>query len=683
MFTASTLVHATFLAQAVEALLVAGLLLGFHRLYRRAYLRDWAWGWTALAVFLVAGAAGLATLPALGARHPLTLLLAVLASVAAYWNVAWLLLGCYEIVTGRPVGPPRRRLLLGGLALVGTAAALLLMEAPASPDAQFYGRVGVRALPAGLAFLGAGLLVWRSGPGHGRETVMGPRFVGAGLGLYGAAQLATFGIGLAQLARRTFFDAAAFLGLADLLLLSFIGLGMVVWLLEEERLGAVRTARQAEHRARHDPLTGLPNRRLFLDALDHALRRVSAGESPGGTVLYFDLDRFKVINESLGHAFGDRVLEGVGERLRGVLGEHETVARFGGDEFAVLLPGIADEAAAAAVARELLELLRRPVEVAGREVFVAACAGVCLYPRDGHDAHTLLKNAETALYGAKDRREGGLQVFQPKMHLEANRTLSLETRLRRALDNDELVLFYQPVLDLASDRLVGFEALLRWRLRPHRYLRPDRFLPLAEAIGLVEEFDGWALATAAAQLAQWRSQGFDRLYMAVNLSARRFENPDLPRQVGAVIAAHDLPPESLELEITETVAMRDPQSSSAVLAALKALGVRVAIDDFGTAYSSLLYLRTFPIDSLKIDRSFVAGVVDEPADQEIAASLIRLAHALGVKVVGEGVETAAQLEALRHHGCDRAQGYYLSPPTSAAECTRLLERGPWRPARAE
>jgi len=274
-------------------------------------------------------------------------------------------------------------------------------------------------------------------------------------------------------------------------------------------------------------------------------------------------------------------------------------------------------------------------------------------------------------------------VFQPKMNVEANRTLSLETRLRRALDNDELALFYQPVLDLASDRLVGFEALLRWRLRPHRYLRPDRFLPLAEAIGLVEEFDGWALATAAAQLADWRRQGFERLYVAVNLSARRFENPDLPRQVGDVIAANDLPPESLELEITETVAMRDPQASSVVLEALKRLGVRVAIDDFGTAYSSLLYLRTFPIDSLKIDRSFVAGIVDEPADQEIAASLIRLAHALGVKVVGEGVETAAQLEALRMHGCDRVQGYFLSPPTSAAECTQLLERGPWRPARAE
>ena len=540
------------------------------------------------------------------------------------------------------------------------------------------------------------MLLWRNGPHH-RQSALGPRFVGTGLALYGAAQLAAFTVGLVQLAGHTVFAAAGLLGLGDLLLLSFIGLGMVIWLLEEERLGAVRTALHAEHQARHDVLTGLPNRRRFLDILERALLDDAGhggeggrGEGVdgervqrGGAVLYFDLDRFKVINDSLGHAFGDQVLVTVGRRLSAVLGEHETVARFGGDEFVVLLPGAGDEERAAAATRELIELLRRPVKVGGREVFVGCCAGVCLYPRDGRDAHTLIKNAETALYGAKELREGGMRVFQPKMNVEANRTLSMETRLRRALENDELELFYQPVIELVSDSLVGFEALLRWRLRPHRYLRPDRFLPLAESIGLVEEFDSWALATAAAQLSRWRRGGFERLYMAINLSARRFENPDLPRRVGEVIDLHNLPPESIELEITETVAMRDPQASSLVLEALKRLGVRVAIDDFGTAYSSLLYLRTFPIDSLKIDRSFVAGVVNEVADQEIAASLIRLAHALGVTVVGEGVETVEQLEALRFHGCDRVQGYYLSPPTSAAECTRLLEQGPWRPARAE
>ena len=680
MLDHGSLVYAIFLAQAVEAILVACVLLSFHRHYRRLYLGDWAWGWWALAAYLVCGGAGLYAAGDLGALHPLPLALATLSFVAAYWHLAWLLLGCYEVTTGRTVTPRRRWWLLVGLAAVGAVSPLLLLGIPDGLSEQFYARVSVRALPTAIAFAGAGALVWGEG-GERRRRLgwgSGQRLVGAAFLAYGAAQLGAFLVGLLQLVSRTFFTAATYLGLVDLLLLSGIGLGMVIWLLEEERERAILAADQADHLVRHDPVTGLPNRRQFLDLLGAAL--AGGGE---GAVLFLDLDRFKVINDSLGHPFGDQVIERVGRRLTAMLGDGARLARFGGDEFTVLVPDVGDEAAAEGLARDMVAEVRRPFEVAGREVFVGACVGVSRYPRDGGDAESLIKNAETALYGAKASGGSGYRVFQPRMSIEVTRTLSLETRLRRALDNDELTLFYQPVLDLASDRLVGFEALLRWRLRPERYLLPDRFLPLAEAIGLVEEFDGWALDTAARQLRVWHLAGFPALYMAVNLSARRFENPDLPRQIHQVIREHDLQAASLELEITETVAMRDPRASSEVLEALKRLGVRVAIDDFGTAYSSLLYLRTFPIDSLKIERSFVRGIVDEPADQEIAASLIRLAHALGVKVVGEGVETAAQLEALRKHGCDRVQGYYLSPPTSAAECTQLLERGPWRPARAE
>lgn len=465
-----------------------------------------------------------------------------------------------------------------------------------------------------------------------------------------------------------------------------------VWRLDGQRRRAVARAHRADHRAHHDPLTGLPNQQHFVHRLGLELERVAAsrgglpglgGRSPsaaGGTLVYFDLDRFKVINDSLGHRVGDEALDLLAKRLATALGEHEMVARFAGDEFAVLLPGLEDEESAHRAAGELLELIERPLVVAGREVFITCTAGVCLYPRDGDEARDLVKAAETALHDAKEKGQGGVGVYQPRMHLEANRTLSLETRLRRALDNDELALFYQPVLDLDGDHLVGFEALMRWQIRPRRFLRPDRFLPLAESIGLVEELDGWALEEAARQLAAWRRDGFDDLYVAVNLSARRFENPRLPQRVREVLTANALPPDALELEITETVAMRDPEASCAVLEALKSQGVRVAIDDFGTAYSSLLYLRTFPIDSLKIDRSFVRGIAHELTDQEIATSLIRLAHALDVKVVGEGVETPEQLEALRSRGCDRVQGYLLSPPVEADACTGLLKQGAWYPA---
>ncbi|HMB54125.1 MAG TPA: diguanylate cyclase, partial [Thermoanaerobaculia bacterium] len=534
MLDHGSLVYATFLAQAVEAVLIACVLVSFHRHYRRLYLGDWAWGWWALAGYLVCGSAGLYAADDLGAMHPLALVLAGLAFVAAYLHIAWLLLGCYEVTTHRTVTPRRRGWLLAGLAAIGAASPLVLLGIPDGLSEQFYARVSVRALPTAIAFAGAGVLIWRQATDRRRRRGpgSGERLVGASFLAYGVAQLGAFLVGLLQLVSRTFFTAATYLGLVDLLLLSGIGLGMVIWLLEEERERATRATDHADHLTRHDPVTGLPNRRLFLDLVTAAL---ATGER--GAVLYLDLDRFKVINDSLGHPFGDQVIARVGRRLTDLLADEARVARFGGDEFTLLVPGIHDDEEAEALASELLLEVRRPLDLDGREVFVGACIGVGLYPRDGADAESLLKNAETALYGAKAAGTSGYRVFQPHMSIEVTRTLSLETRLRRALDNDELTLFYQPVLELAEDRLVGFEALLRWRLRPERYLLPDRFLPLAEAIGLVEEFDGWALETAARQLREWHQSGFPGLYMAVNLSARRFENPELPHRVHEVIRA--------------------------------------------------------------------------------------------------------------------------------------------------
>jgi len=259
--------------------------------------------------------------------------------------------------------------------------------------------------------------------------------------------------------------------------------------------------------------------------------------------------------------------------------------------------------------------------------------------------------------------------------------LSLQDRLRRAVADGELELVYEPILELASNRLVAFEASPRWRIRPEQILPIERFLPLAERMGLATELDDWALAAAAGQLRAWHDAGFPSLSVTLNVSASSFDDPDLARRVARLVAAHRLPAQAIELEVGERVAMRDPAAASGAFAALERRGVRLAIDDFGSAYSSLLYLRSFPIQTLKIDPSFVRGIVDEPADQEIAESLIRLAHALGITVVGEGVETDEQISSLRRHGCDRAQGYRISPPAPAAAATRLLQAGPWTPAR--
>lgn len=429
-----------------------------------------------------------------------------------------------------------------------------------------------------------------------------------------------------------------------------------------------RAEEEVRRLAYNDALTGLPNRLLFRDHLDLAVAQ--AQRNGGGlAVLFLDVDRFKVINDSLGHSVGDRLIREVAERLRSAVRQVDTVARWGGDEFTLLLPDVAQPVAAAKVAEKLLSTLRQPFTLDGNELFVTASMGIAVYPGDGSDAETLVKSADIAMYRAKDQGRDGYMLFTPAMNASAAERLALENSLRRALPQGELELYYQPLMELGDESAYGVEALLRWSHPERGILSPADFIPLAEATGLILPMGPWVLETACAQSQAWQRQGLGELSVAVNLSARQFQQPGLSALVRHVLKATRLPPHRLQIEITESSAMQNAATAAETLAELRALGVRVAIDDFGTGYSSLSYLQRFAIDTLKIDQAFVR---DLPREAAIATAVIAMARTLELDVVAEGVETRAQLDFLREHGCSRAQGELFSPPLNAAECAPYL-----------
>jgi diguanylate cyclase (GGDEF)-like protein/PAS domain S-box-containing protein len=427
------------------------------------------------------------------------------------------------------------------------------------------------------------------------------------------------------------------------------------------------------YQAYHDMLTGLPNRLLFNDRLELALARAIRHKESVG-VVFLDLDHFKHINDSLGHAIGDLLLQGVASRLKALVRDEDTVARLGGDEFILLVPGLAGAEDAAQLASRIQLALERPFRLRGRELYVTASLGLTLFPDDGGDLDTLVKNADLAMYRAKEEGRNTFQMFTSSLQVKARERLRLEGQLRKGLERGEFLPFYQPVLEMASGRVVGMEALARWR-RHGRVIAPNQFIPLAEETGLIVKLGERLLEMACRQTAKWRAQGFGQLKVAVNLSARQFQQQDLLEMVRSVLERTGLPPEGLELEITESTVMANVAQAAQILKSLAAMGVRLGLDDFGTGYSSLYYLKQFPISTLKIDRSFIMDIPDDPDDMAIAQAVISLARSLGLKVVAEGVETPAQLGFLRSQGCDYLQGYIFRPPLAAAHMENLLRQG--------
>ncbi len=440
-----------------------------------------------------------------------------------------------------------------------------------------------------------------------------------------------------------------------------------------------RNTRQAlvnEHQALHDSLTGLPNRALFHDRVLQAIETARRNDSQSA-VMVMDLDHFKEINDTLGHYHGDRLLQLVGQRLSSSLRAEDTVARLGGDEFAVLLPNVRDSDHALEVAHKLLGALRRSFEIDGLTLEVSGSIGIGCFPEHGEDGETLLQRADIAMYVAKAAHSGA-RLYEIEQDKHSVQRLALAGELRRAISNDELLLHYQPKIDVATGRVVGVEALCRWQHPSIGMIMPADFVPMAEHTGLITPLTKRVLELALGQIAVWREQG-NHLSIAVNLSARSFlDSQLLEEDLPALIAQHKIDPALLELEITESMIVGDPQRARAVLETLNELGVTLAIDDFGTGYSSLAYLRDLPVDEIKIDRSFVLEMQGEHSGETIVRSIIDLAHNLGLRAVAEGVEDQALLTRLTELGCDTAQGYYISRPLPAQRFEAWLESYPLR-----
>ncbi len=549
----------------------------------------------------------------------------------------------------------------------------------ASDDLSLVGRRfpdhdGIRSSLAGRVVSGTDL--GRSGPLSTRTTietvaeVYVPIFAGSGSDIIGVVQVGKAAVGLFTTIRWGTILIWG-LSLAGALALYLVLIPLLSRKAREEKLA---------HQAFHDPLTSLPNRALFMDRLAFAFARRHPKQPLVG-ILFIDLDRFKLINDSLGHQAGDRLLAAAADRLRGCVRPEDTLARLGGDEFAVLieaLPGLAD---ATAVAQRIATELRAPFDFDGREVFASASVGIALADARSGRPDELLRDADLAMYQAKKNGKARFDVFHPSMNAQALEHLELETDLRRAVEREELRLHYQPLVAPESGRIVEVEALVRWE-HPHRgLLGPGVFVPIAEETGLIVGIGDWVLREACAQARAWQARfpSEPPLMVSVNLSARQLQQADLVDRVAAALRETGLDASSVKLEITESAVIEDSETIVGRLLALKALGLRLAVDDFGSGCSSLNHLKRLPIDSVKIDRSFVEGIGRNPVDAGIVRAVVDVARTLNLTVTAEGIETPEQLAQVRALGCDRGQGFYVARPAPAELMSALLEANAMAP----
>jgi diguanylate cyclase (GGDEF)-like protein len=657
--------------QAVAAILIASIFVSLHRRYWRPFLRHWTWSWLALAAFSSFSAASRLMAATHPIDHPLRMTLSVLMGVTGYLQIAWLVLGTAELTAGTQFQKRTSRWVIVGAAVAGALLFFSFSWSAANTELVYQLRFTARRVVMSLACLFAARSIShapRIARAIGRRSVML-----AFLGL-AAHQVHYLAVVTDPDLRALHSTYSATLSLVEVVLYFALAMGLVIWLLEEERQATMDAAAKIEQIAYHDSLTGLPNRQLFLNQMGMALHRA---RRTGTTVavLFLDLDRFKVVNDSLGHAAGDLLLQTVAERIRSAVRGEDSVTRLGGDEFAVLCTDVGTPEDAVFVAERIIAAVKRPIYLEGQEVFVTTSLGISLFPADASEPEALLKNADAAMYRAKSQGRDHVERYIPELGAKALEQLGLESHLQRALENDQLVVHYQPIVDIATGRITGLEALLRWNHPERGLLLPAEFISLAEATGAIVPMGEWVLRQACSQVQRWRERGNPNLRAAVNLSVRQLQHPELVTRLQQMLVDTGLPANKLEIEITESIAMRSSGRAIDNLRLLKALGVRVSIDDLGTGYSSLSALRLFPIDSLKIDRSFVNGVPHNTDDSAIAAAVIALGQTLGVNVIAEGIERPEQLAFFAAHRCAEWQGYLLVSPLTAAACEELLFSG--------
>jgi diguanylate cyclase (GGDEF)-like protein/PAS domain S-box-containing protein len=432
----------------------------------------------------------------------------------------------------------------------------------------------------------------------------------------------------------------------------------------------IKAEKMVSHLADHDPLTDLPNRRFIKRYLEKYVARIDNEKKILGFLL-LDLDRFKVINDSLGHQAGDILLQAVASRLKNSDGEMNIIARIGGDEFIILIPDMAEEDEALYVCEKILKALEEPFSIYGQKFTITTSIGISMFPHHGNDLNALIKSADLAMYRSKEKGRNCYSIFSSNLKQQAIDRLDKEVLLREALENNEFIIHYQPKIDISTGNIYGMEALIRWK-KEQEILYPDSFIPIAEETGLIVPIGEWALRQACHDCFSWHKQGLTHLSVSVNLSPQQFRKNNLESVIRDALQESGLVPSALELELTESTIMQEPDNAASILNHLKALGIKISIDDFGTGFSSLSYLKQFPIDILKIDKSFVMNLEWDEANASIATAVISLAHNLNLKVVAEGIETEEQLQFLKEHQCDFGQGYLISRPVEMAEAIELV-----------